>query len=567
MKIGLDLPVKSGLDVASLYIKRLSQRVNVATAPIKLSVASILDRTPDGLVVALTDLRAVDPYIAEELARGRVILAGKVLETMGQSPFQLPAPSHAFYEKLHGFIWLRHVRATRSEPIYTIARKLVQDWISSQSYKYGQRNWDAHIAAQRLICWLSHSPVILNEADANFYRKFLKSLMQHIRYLRTVVDHLPVNEIKLKVRIALAMASLALPTSSSKINKIAQQLSTELNVQILHDGGHISRNPKVLVDLLMDLLPLRQCYINLGYDVPQGIVTAIDRMFGALRFFRHSDGDLALFNGSTAILATDIASVLRYDETASIPLREMPDSGYQRLAAGDAILIVDTGKSLSMELSQSAHAGALSFEFSSNNNRFIVNSGMPQFAPIEYQRASRSTAAHSTLTLQDTSSSLTASGRFIGSVFISGVNEIDAVRTLTEDGKDTLVTSHDGYVSLLGYYHEREFQMSSDGRIINGFDRLKPVVYTKDIVPQTVKAVSRFHIHPNIHIYRVDEYSVYLCAIDGTNWLFTSINAALAIEEDVFMADSSGMRPSRQLEIAFDAKGSTEIQWMLQRAK
>jgi uncharacterized heparinase superfamily protein len=108
-------------------------------------------------------------------------------------------------------------------------------------------------------------------------------------------------------------------------------------------------------------------------------------MFPALRFFRHQDGDLALFNGSTVTLANELASVLRYDETSGRPSRALPDIAYQRLAADDTVIIVDTGTPLSMELSRGAHCGCLSFEMSSVRNRFIINSGFPAYAlPIPH---------------------------------------------------------------------------------------------------------------------------------------------------------------------------------------
>ena len=39
-----------------------------------------------------------------------------------------------------------------------------------------------------------------------------------------------------------------------------KQLVAELERQILPDGGHISRNPGALIELLLDLLPLRQAF-------------------------------------------------------------------------------------------------------------------------------------------------------------------------------------------------------------------------------------------------------------------------------------------------------------------
>ena len=45
---------------------------------------------------------------------------------------------------------------------------------------------------------------------------------------------------------------------------ILKSFDTELDRQILPDGSHLSRNPQASVELLFDLLPLRQTYANQG---------------------------------------------------------------------------------------------------------------------------------------------------------------------------------------------------------------------------------------------------------------------------------------------------------------
>ncbi len=139
------------------------------------------------------------------------------------------------------------------------------------------------------------------------------------------------------------MASLATPTSPKRVAKAAEFLDVELERQILADGGHFSRNPRAGLEILLDLLPLRQTYVNLGHDLPARLVPTIDRMFPALRFFRHQGGELALFNGATSTLARELMSVLRYDETAGAPFKALPHMGYQRLSAGSAVVLMDVG--------------------------------------------------------------------------------------------------------------------------------------------------------------------------------------------------------------------------------
>ena len=79
--------------------------------------------------------------------------------------------------------------------------------------------------------------------------------------------------------------------------RLCAALIDELRTQILPDGGHVSRNPGALIELLADLLPLRQLFTARNLQPPQAINNAIDRMMPMLRFFRHGDGNFAQFNG------------------------------------------------------------------------------------------------------------------------------------------------------------------------------------------------------------------------------------------------------------------------------
>lgn len=553
------------MNAAGLLSRMAYRHLCVGLTPLRLHLSRFANRVPDGLVAAPTDLRAIDPYFAEELLRGRIALAGRVVETGGASPFQVDYPSAVFEERLHAFSWLRHIRSDKSSEACKRARRIVVEWMVLHGKRVTGTAWSPEIAAQRLIAWLSHSPVVLYEADAGFYRRFLKSLAFHVRYLARIVKHAPDGEARLRIRIALAMASIAMPTRLSRINRNGMKLAQEMERQILPDGGHVSRNPRVMLDLLLDLLPLRQSYINLGHDLPSGLVPAIDRMFPAIRFFRHQGGDLALFNGATATLANELVSVLRYDETAGRPSKVLPDVNYHRLATDETVIIVDTGYPGSAELSRSAHSGCLSFEMSCGKNRFIVNSGFPRNAAPEYQRASRSTAAHSTVTLADTSSCRLSRSRLLGPIMVSGVSEVDSRRGTDANGNDVLWASHDGYLQNFGCYHEREIELNAAGTKIKGRDLLRTDEAAEKAQLQSVSAVSRFHIHPHIQLHQRDEESVYLEAADSTTWLFSAPGLELFVTEDVFMADASGMRPSQQIELPFNLANTREIRWLIER--
>ena len=69
--------------------RQMRQTAAVLTPPFVLLGRFRINR----VVVAPTDLRAVDSFVAEEILNGRYPLAGRVLDAGQQSPFELELPS------------------------------------------------------------------------------------------------------------------------------------------------------------------------------------------------------------------------------------------------------------------------------------------------------------------------------------------------------------------------------------------------------------------------------------------------------------------------------------------
>ena len=179
--------------------------------------------------------------------------------------------------------------------------------------------------------------------------------------------------------IALCYAGLCCEGLDRNLRRASRLLARELERQILADGGHASRNPRIVVDLLFDLLPLRQMFASREVDTPEALLHAIDRMLPMVRLFRHGDGTLSHFNGMGVTAADHLATLLTYDDMRSQPIQHAPHSGYERLEAGRTLLVADVGAPPPRPLSQNAGAGCLSFEFSSAAQRIVVNCGTPLY--------------------------------------------------------------------------------------------------------------------------------------------------------------------------------------------
>jgi len=523
----------------------------------------------DRLIIAPHDLRTADATRAAEIYAGRFVFAGKIVTCHGRSIFDLEPPSEDWEVTLLGFGWLRHLRAADTALTRANARALVDDWISNSAHKrpISRR---ADVLARRVISLLSQAPLVLGDTDGKFYRRYLRSLTREIRYLRYTMIDIPDGVPRLQVLIALCYASLCLANQAQHIRAASRRLSDELQRQILPDGGHISRNPGALIELLIDLLPLRQTFAARNIAPPPALLNAIDRMMPMLRFFRHGDGSFALFNGMSSAPSDLLATLLAYDDTHGTPMVSMPHTGFQRLDAGAMTVIMDTGPPPLASVSHDAHAGCLAFELSSGLSRIVINCGMPATGRDNWRAFARTTAAHSTLTYHDTSScqfvELSAMKRLLqGAPVVAGPTNVESYREAVVNGV-LLHTSHDGYMARFGVVHRRVLMVAHDGSRLDGEDAVSPAPGARIKGNGTDYAV-RFHLHPSVKASRLsDARGVMLVLPNRDVWTFEALDDKVELEDSVFLAGNDGPRRTAQIVIRQESQHASSIRWSFVRS-
>ena len=523
----------------------------------------------DRLIIAPHDLRTADATRAAEIYAGRFVFAGKIVTCHGRSIFDLEPPSEDWEVALLGFGWLRHLRAADTALTRANARALVDDWISNPSHRRPTAR-RADVMSRRVISLLSQAPLVLGDTDGKFYRRYLRWLTREIRYLRYAMLDVPDGVPRLQVVIALCYTSLCLANQARHSKTASRKLSDELLRQILPDGGHISRNPGALIELLIDLLPLRQTFAARNIAPPPALLNAIDRMMPMLRFFRHGDGSMALFNGMSGTSSDLLATLLAYDDTHGSPMASMPHAGFQRLDAGTMVVIMDTGAPPPPNVSQEAHAGCLSFELSSGVCRIVINCGMPATGRDSWRAFARSTAAHSTLTYHETSScqfvELSAMKRFLhGSPVVAGPANIENSRGDVGNGT-VLTASHDGYVGRFGALHRRVLMAAPDGSRLDGEDTIAPVPGGRNKANATDYAL-RFHLHPQVKASRLtDTHGVMLVLPNREVWIFEAFEERIELEDSVFLAGNDGPRRTTQIVIRQDTRQAPSVRWSFTRS-
>lgn len=522
------------------------------------------------LLLMPQDLRTGDPSFASEIYHGHFGLAGAVAVLGTDSPFAIPPPNETWERELHGFGWLRHLRAAHDEISRENARTLVRDWMRYHGEPRGLA-WEPEITARRLISWLSHASVFMDGADEDFYDQVMRSFALQVRYLRAFYGDAPDGMPRLTTLIALSLAGLCADEKQSSGFARQKQLAEELKRQILPDGGHISRNPRAIIEILLDLLPLRQCYVARDQNPPDELMNAIDRMMPMLRFFRLGTQGFAHFNGMGQTPMESLAALMVHDDVRGTPVSNADKSGYCRLESGKTAIVVDTGRPPPVALSSEAHAGCLSFEMHTGTHPLIINCGVPCRESPEWRTVARATAAHSTLVVSDTSSAqLVGGGQSTVSddkARLAGPANVQA-SLKSHEGVIELRASHDGYDQRYGITHVRRLRLAAMGEVLNGVDQL--------IAPHGLKGAARenggefairFHLHPVARAeLSQDGRSALISLPDHDGWRLSAKLGELAIEESVFLSDPKGPRRSSQIVIygTMGNASETTVNWTLE---
>ena len=373
---------------------------------------------------------------------------------------------------------------------------------------------------------------------------------------------------RLLALIGLAQACLCIAGHERRLGEAEKHLVRELDRRIAPDGGHASRNPGVLIDLLLDLLPLRQCFGARGLVPSERLTAAIDGMMPMLRRLRLGDGRLARFNGVGASQHDALAMLLGYDRGRSKGAPPVSSSGYVRLERGSTAVVVDAGPAPPLELAAEACAGCLSFELSSGPELLLVNGGLPAAAHARALAAARGTASHNTLVLGGQSSAELVRHavleRRIGAPPIRRPDRVIA-RASEADGGLVLQATHDGYAGRFGLIHRRTLALSADGACLDGEDALDgargEVRFAWD-VPVAI----HFHLHPLAGARYGDAGAVAEMILpSGARWRLSAAGAALSIEESTHFADIVGPRQAQQVVLRTACCGALRVRWRLER--
>jgi uncharacterized heparinase superfamily protein len=537
----------------SARLRGMAERLVFSSAPYRLLLAG---STPPNLLLTPAP-GAGDAARGAAILRGEWQLAG---ERLGADDPFAATPGAEQGAALHGFGWLADLRAEGSDAARSAARNHIASWIAHHG-EWGPLAWRGDVLGRRIVAWLTECPFFQEGGDNVFRVVFLRSLARQVRHL----DRLarlggpvlgPAGQARLEALIAFALACACLPTSRERLPRALVLLLHEVNAQVLPDGGHYQRSPALQLTVLQALVGLRMTLVAARQHVPSMLQAAIDRMAPMLRFYRHGDGKLALFNHTSEGDPAAIDALLKQTGAEGKPPPSAPHTGFQRLVADPLLVLVDTGTPPPPESDACAHAGTLSFELSYGPERLIVNCGARPHAHGEWLAAQRATAAHSTLVLANANSSdLLPSGG------LGRRPRHVLCRREEADGAALIDASHDGYAPPFGVLHRRRLYLSAEGEDLRGEDRLARVR-----PGETLPFALRFHLHPDVQASLLhDGTAVLLRLPSGAGFRLDAAGGRLALEESIYLGGGN-LRRAEQIVVESTLAGEEAlVKWSLKR--
>jgi len=256
-------------------------------------------------------------------------------------------------------------------------------------------------------------------------------------------------------------------------------LLTQLDEQILNDGGHFELSPMYHQIMLFRLLDSINLVKNSNWkdrELLEFLSKKAEIMLGWLESISYLDGNIPMFNDSAKDIAPTTNELIDY----AIRLRvntvyiKLSDSGYRKISNSRYESIIDIGSIKADYIAGHTHADIFNFELRMNGKEFIIDRGVTTYNSGKQRNIERSTYGHNCVEINGKSQSEVWDSFRVG----NRAKVIDI-----KESKYIIEATHNGYKDIL---HTRKWTFEKDRVII------------EDKLNKTADAVARLYFHFDI---------------------------------------------------------------------
>ena len=458
------------------------------------------------------------------------------------------------FKKLHSFYWLFSIDLKSSNQI---TQSIIENWIL-KNQNYETRSWEIDILSKRVIAWISNSKITYNESDNKYKNIFNEIVSKQVNHL--------MNEIERSSNLNDKMIGCTAITLSGIAYKNSRFLDYGLNllkkiITSSFDNNYFpkSRNIRQMVFYLKYFILIRELLRDSLNEIPEYLDEIIFYLGKSYNFFWGSIKQSLLFNGNNNSDNKDFdkyLSLFRY----KFKSEEINTSGYTILKNKNAILAMDTGNNPIKNYSENYQSGPLSFEFFFKEEKLITNSGYFQDHSHQLNGISKTSAAHSTLSLDNSSACNFKKNSEGPDIVNKGFKTFDN-NIIYEKNHWSIKCSHDGYLSRYGVIHQRNLEFYSDKNILLGKERL--------IKKKNFKVTNfeiRFHLLPNIKVTKLQDNKSVLIELENSGWKFFSNDGLIGVETGLYFGNKNKYIENQNIYITGVTQNDEQlIEWRISK--
>ena len=508
-------------------------------------------------------------HVHGDRGRGDALLAGKFVVGSEMLPltdldFGQVDASATLGGQLEGFSWLRDLAAAASrEGGARLAEALVGRWLLAHGNKVDPA-WAPQLWGERILFWTAYAPYILSSTDSGYRSALLNTLARGARHLEGAAVKAPAGLPRVTAWCGVIAAGLLVQGGVGRVARGEAGLARALAGAQFDDGGLITRSPDEQWLLVDRLGLLRACYFAARQTIPDIVEAAGAASLAALHGVTMGDGALSSWQGCGPGEPSRVAALVEGCGLRARALRNARGWGYQRLSALGTIVVLDAGPPPLRKVSPRGSPSTLAFELSDGAQRLVVNCGGPGVTPSrmpeELVAGLRTTAAHSTLVIEDRNSTGILADGSLG----KGVEDVTIDRKEDNDAS-RLEASHDGYVRAFGLLHKRSLMLGNDGKELRGADQL--VAKGRKRIRESAAYAVRFHLAPGMEVTTTaDGLGAILRSQGAPPWNFRCRGGKLTTEESLWVDGRGQPQRTTQLAVVGDVSAlGTEIGWQFRR--
>lgn len=472
----------------------------------------------------------------------------KIEDYQIENVWENPNMSEKNFKKLNSFFWLFSIDLKSSKKVI---RSVITNWINFNK-NYSFKSWEIDTLSKRILSWIANSNSFYHEADEQFKISFTNIIKKQLNHLINEIEGTEIVNDKMIGCSAIILGGLCFKHQFQYINFGLQILKRIIDTNFDNDGFPKSRNPRHIILYLRYFIFVREILKDTNSEIPEYLNEIIFYLGHSFDFYFNENESRYLFNGNHNLNITEFKKYLK-EHGYKFKNKLNSVGGYSILKNKKDKIIIDFGSTPEKKYSNEYQSGVLSFEVFHDNEKLITNCGYFQNYNHKLNILSKSTAAHSTLSIDDRSSCKFKKSE-LGNFSLDNNLKVTNKKINFNEEIWEMQGTHDGYLKEYGILHQRNIKFITKEFKYIGEDR---IICKKNF--RNISFDIRFHLLPNTNAIRTQDKKSVLMQLKRSGWRFSCNHNDFGIETGLYFGKKDNYIENKNIYINGEISKEEEV--------